>query len=276
MVECSGCGISDGVTTLFDVISSEGIVKVCKDCLSPGSVSLTKPSETQINNIHKKESLYNRLSKDVGLNPEEHKKNIFGTQQQEDLKKKEVNLRSLIERNLEENGPIKKTRRDDLIDNFHWVLMRARRMKKMSIFDLAKEIGEREAVVSMAEKGNIPEGGYDFILKLEKALSVRILKPEIAERIENQKTQLGFDKTSSNDVTIADLRDRSPGAEGEKVPYWKRFMFGKKKKAEAEDLPEEGDVADVEFDDTSLQIEGRKVDKKDLSQEDIDDLIFGR
>lgn len=277
MVECSSCGVSDTHNRLFDVISSEGIVKLCKDCLTPGSVPLKKPSEEQINNIHKTESLYNRLSNVAGLDPEEHKKNIFGSKQSEEIKKQEVNLRVLIERNLAEKKkeePVSK--RTDLIDNFHWVIMRARRHKKMTITELAREIGERESFVKLAESGNIPEGDYNVIMKLEKVLGINILTPEIAERIANQKMQLGFDNTSSKELTIADLRERNP-EKPKKVPYWKRLMFGSSAKKVEEPTEEELSNEDsVEFDDTSLEIEGKKVDKKDLSQGDIDDLIFGR
>ena len=39
---------------------------------------------------------------------------------------------------------LSKKPRADLVDNFHWIIMRARRMKKLTQAQFAKEIGESE------------------------------------------------------------------------------------------------------------------------------------
>jgi ribosome-binding protein aMBF1 (putative translation factor) len=173
--------------------------------------------------------------------------------------------------------------------------MRARRAKKVTAADLAKEIGEPEKAIKMAEQGVIPEGDYNLIMKLEAHLGIRILKPEVAEELERRKKQLGFDDFSSKNLTISDLqemkKDEFEVQEEKKEPYWRRFvskLIGKKKVEEEiveekVDFDEEKKVP-IEFDNTSLEISEdlpeqpieEEKDKKELSQEDIDDIIFGR
>jgi len=316
MAICSNCGVEEGKIKLFDVISSSGIVKLCSRCLSGDAVPLKTPTEKQINSINKRGSVYQRLSWEAGINPEEHKRSFFGSPGQEELKKQEVNLRMLIDKTNEAQGKvaISPQRRNDLIENFHWVIMRARRAKKMPIAQVAREIGESEAVVKKAEQGILPEGDYRIVNKLETLLEINILRPEIADRIRMHRTQLGFDNLTTKKITIADLRDMKKEAPVEKkIPYWRRFMFGAGKKAKEEEEKEveklishkteseddflddeDGatvdDFSEVEFDNTSVEIStginmgkvrtGRdspsSSDKEDLSEDEMDDLIFGR
>ena len=150
-----------------------------------------------------------------------------------------------------------------------------------------------------------PEG-YVFIRKLEETLGIRILKPEIAEELERQKRQLGFDNHSTKNLTIADLQEmkQEEGFVEKKKPYWRRFvqgLIGRKEEKDdvveisQEDLEKLRELEDpsveesmesegipVEFDDTSLEIErelpkeSKQGMKKDLSDKDINDIIFGR
>ena len=315
MTICSNCGVNQEVVKLFDVISPSGIVKLCSGCLSGDAVALKTPTENQIKSINKSESLYQRLSREAGIDPEEHKKSFFGSAQHKKIKKQEVNLRKLIDRNNESNGnPVSPQKRDDLVENFHWVIMRARRAKKFTVSHLAREIGETEKTIKLAERGVLPEGDYRVVTKLEAILSINLLRPEIAERIRMQRTQLGFDNVSTKGITIADLKEMKPKdmPKIKKIPYWRRFMFGGAKKIKEQEEQEvnelinskvddgflddgatASDFSEVEFDETSVEIStGIKADrdvarekadkrknskgKDGLSPEEIDDLIFGR
>lgn len=354
-MECSNCGVSSSATRLFDVISGEGIVKLCQECLSSDSIPL-KRSGGLSPGQEKKQTTYERLSTLAGIkDPEEHRKNIFGNPRQEEMKKQEVTLRELIDKKFDKfiKEDVRK-KRDDLVDNFHWVIMRARRHRKMSVSQLAREIGESERVVKLAEQGIIPEG-YDLIIKLETILGINLLRPGVTEVMGRQPKSIGFDKITSRTLTISDLkemRENDPGLDldvGEgfgmgvkkkKSAYWKTALskimtrrrdkeneiivkeIGKHKE---EDVPEEvefgkesvkesvkeaeleDDSRDfsekAEFDETSFEITttfpGREEvagaeeveeaselmkeqDKKpeksvtEMTQEEIDDLIFGR
>lgn len=340
-MECSNCGVSGDKMSLFDVISGEGIVKLCEDCLSNENVPLTRP-KNNLFGVERKQSNYERLSRLKGLNPEEHKKNVFGNQNKE-LEKQEVNLRDLVDKKFEKFVKEDVKKRDDLIDNFHWIIMRARRAKKWSISRFASEINEPERVLKMAEQGIMPDG-YDIVNKFETVLGINILKPEVKERLKNKKRQLGFDDISTKTITISDLKEMSPKdilkQTSRKTPYWRRFVSGLIRKRENKKEEDSGiffeevknlktkqiqDVSDVSLDDsgninedveaeefeqvenndaesaeseeTPVQIEDTSFemttsfsgdegddnnenvvskDKKELSQKEIDDLIFGR
>lgn len=296
-MECAKCGAPGEWAKLYDVITGEGIVKLCKRCISEENAPVIhKPTEAEIQSVDKRSSLYKRLSDAAGLNPEEHKRNIQEFNKKDLIKKEEVTLRDLVDKKFDKF--VKKTlkKREDLIDNFHWVIMRARRAKKKSISQLAKEIGELERVIKMAEQGVLPEGDYRIVEKLETALGIRILKPEIAEELERQKKQLGFDKHSAKNLTISDLQEmkKGEGVSGHKEPYWRRFISGligrkkvQEKVLEESEEPrtvdfEESHEVPIEFDDTSLEVEeelserSKEESNQDVSQRDIDDIIFGR
>jgi len=320
-MECSKCGAIGG--KLFDVISGEGIVKVCKRCLAEENVPIIrKPTQQQIDSINKDETLYNRLSQTAGLDAEEHKKNIFGSEQKKELIKQEATLRDLVDKRFDKFVKEKVEKRDDLIDNFHWIIMRARRNKKMTIPHLAQEIGETEKVIKLAEQGILPKGDYKIVRKLERILGINILKPEISERLEMQRKQLGFDETTTKELTISDLQEMKKDeiVREQKEPYWRRVMsklikkenpemnvefveingenvpkapgFEKEEEFKEDDTFEFEDMkkSEIEFDDTSLEMintvpeldieeskEEEKVEnQRELTQDEIDDILYGR
>ena len=311
-MECTRCGAPGEFVKLHDVISGEGIVKVCDKCLSgDSSPVIHRPTEAQIQGVLKSESLYKRLSSAAGLDPIEHKQNIQDFQKKDVIKKQEVTLRDLVDQKYDQIGKKArpKKKRHDLVDNFHWLIMRARRSKKLTISQLAERVKEPERVIKMAEQGILPEGDYNVVQKLEEVLGVRIMTQEVADELERRKTQLGFDEHSTKNLTISDLHEMRGGVPGmQKEPYWRRLvsrLAGKKEDVSKEEIdkvinqdeyglervepePEdslefEGSEKEVEFDDTSLEIsenleeeESEEKQDKDLSQEEIDDLIFGR
>ena len=304
-MECSKCGAIN--VRLFDVITGEGIIKLCQYCLSEEDAPvIKKPTSSQFQAVNKTPSIYERLSKSAGLDAKEHKKNIFGSSQQEQMKQQEATLRGLVDRKYD--GKIKEIprKREDLIENFHWIIMRARRNKKMTVTQFAKEIGESEAVVKMAEQGVLPDGDYNIVKKIEAVLSINILKREFAQKAEHKK-RLGFDDFSTKTLTISDLHEMKKDeieAKPEQEPYWKRLMNALTRKkapvqasAEEEKPVQQNEVDDeietgnlreipIEFNNTTLEITGSleeaeqedriKKAPEDLTDKDIDDLIFGK
>jgi ribosome-binding protein aMBF1 (putative translation factor) len=302
-MECSKCGAPAELAKLFDVISGEGIVKVCQRCLSyENSPIIRKPTEDQFASINKSEPIYQRLSSAAGLNADKHRANLEIIKKEDVVKKQEVTLRDLIDKKFDKFVKQEaKKKRTDLIDNFHWVIMRSRRFKQMSVLQLAKEVGETEKAIKMAEQGVLPEDNYNLAIKLEEILGIRILKPEISEQIARAKKQLGFDKFSAKTLTIADLQkmkeeSATPVVEEQKIPYWRRFLnklTNKKEKPESpivlmEEKNEEPNEMDfeetkeknIEFSDTSFEmseeVSEEEKKKTELTQKDIDDIIFGR
>jgi ribosome-binding protein aMBF1 (putative translation factor) len=197
-MECSNCGISGNKTRLLDVISSKGIIKVCENCFKDEEMPVfRKPTTFQLKESEKNQSIYYRLSKAAGIKTSEKK----------EPEKKEIGLKEIIDRNFEKTASKGEKPRSDLVDNFHWVLMRARRLKKLTIKDLAKELSESEVALKMAEQGSLPEDDYRLVNKLESFLGIKLVKDDIQERPEKLPSRvIKFDPESAKNLTIADLK----------------------------------------------------------------------
>ncbi len=261
-MECFKCSVSNTEIRLFDVISSEGIVKICEKCLKEEDLPvIRRPTTFQLKEAERKPSVYERLSKAAGIKPEE--KNI-SKEDRELIKKQETTLREIIDKNYKAKYQEKPKPRGDLVDNFHWVIMMARREKKITAKQLSEAISESEAAIKMAEQGILPEDEYKFVNKLEAYLRIKILKKDNDERIDEKVIRerpknINFDTETSRILTIADLK-----------------ML--KKEKESGIFKEHEKTYDEELE--SIEIEEDEENKEDIDKElsdnDIDDIIFGR
>jgi len=230
MAECYKCGVSDERERLFDAISNKGVVKICKNCAKENSLPIVQPVD--LNKPERVNSVYERLSRMAHLDPEKHKKMILDKERDESVKRRAiemkkrqgVTLKEVIDKNLEGK---KIQPRVDLVDNFHWVLMRARRAEKLTQKQLAENIGESESAIKRAEEGIFLNNSDVLIRKLENYLCVRIrkgespyylegsrfvkedmsedsFKKEIKERFEKETN---FDYSTTQNLTISDLKE---------------------------------------------------------------------
>lgn len=194
-MECSVCGISGEKTRLLDVISPKGIIKICEGCLEEDMPILRRPTTFQLKEAEKNQRIY----------PKESEKKSEET-------KAEITLKEITDRNYEKAITKEKRLSSELVDNFHWIIMRVRRMKKLTQEQLAKEISESTAVIKMAEKGILPEDDYRLVNKLESFLGIKIIKDEARDKLagiqEKQPVRvLRFDKEAMQNLTIADLKE---------------------------------------------------------------------
>ena len=218
-MECSICGISDKMRNVSDALSSKGIIQVCDRCAKEeGLISLKKPRIIEENS---RETMYERMARISGVVPKE--------QPERSLLSQEKSLREIVDKNYEKKMAAQPvlTQRPDLVDNFHWIIMRVRRVKGLTQGQLAERISEPEAAIKMAEQGVVPEG-YALIDKLERFLKVRLIKERnLALHVEKQQQYLNqqlhqqnhqpnqqpqqaktlhFDKNILDSLTIADLK----------------------------------------------------------------------
>lgn len=189
MEECFKCHVLETKALLFDAILPEGIVKICSKCSSKEDIPIIK--DTLFPKIEKQPTMHERLSKISGVNNVE--KTSFKLKEKNELRKL-VNANYIFKENLK--------LKEDLIHNFHWVVLRARRLRHLTQEQLAQEINEPEMVIRKIETGLAPEK-IDIIIKLEKYLNIRLTtKPEIQEPPEMKKE---FDIKNFEDLTIYDL-----------------------------------------------------------------------
>jgi ribosome-binding protein aMBF1 (putative translation factor) len=266
-MDCSICGISELKTRLFDGLSEEGIIKICKNCADEQDIFLLKrPTSQEIEDAEKK--IYSQKRKSFSL-----QKPQIGES------KENISLKEIINENFKKkNEGRERVARPDLMNNFHWIIMRARRQRKLSRSQLAKAIGEAEPAIELAEKGIVPEDENKLISKLQAFLGVRLIKPEydleLKKRIYN--SGLSFDPVSTRAITLSDLKKMQE----------KENFSDSSLKIEKGERCEEKEVESFEAGEKreSLVVKGSNCDKEelkldednyeDLSLEEIDKLLF--
>jgi len=270
MVECYRCGVSDERERLFDAISGKGVVKICKVCANEDSLPLVQPMD--LNKPEKTKTVYERLSAMAKLDPEKHRKILIEKERQEAMRahregierRQNTNLKNVIDTNFEKNKPKPRT---DLINNFHWIIMRARRSKKLTQKQLAENIGESESIVKSAEEGTILNNADTFVRKLESYLSVRLRKgegsssegprfvnmeksedPARREIREKFEKEANFDSKTAEVLTISDLQEIKKKKEADGSKGFFSFLRRDKKKNESKSEKNE-DLSDEEVED---------------------------
>lgn len=259
MAWCAKCGVSGDKEELFPAISDKGIVKVCKKCATregwpiikrpadlypkkvPVSVPISRDMPVKMGRDSK--TMFDRLTRISGV--------VMSEKKPEDprvMKQNQI-LREMANRNFE-SKIIKETGdSSDLIDNFNWAIMRARRAMHLSQQQLAEAIGESEAAIRRAEQGLLSGNGIPLIRKIENQLRIHLFKgssPSLSSQ------ELKFDGKNSMNFTISELRNI---------------------KKEERDF-----IKDSEFSGNmpSENTEDKKPEETDLSDEEVDDILFGK
>ena len=264
MEQCYKCGISEHLANLSNAITNEGIVKICNLCAEREGHPIITKTQVQKEKEEYKNNIQRRLSKTSYLNP-----------LAQDLKKTEqqdAHLKEIIKINFEQRKAEIPQKRDDLIENFHWIVMRARRLKHITQEKLAKELKVSEPVIAAAEKGLIEEEGYDLAHKLETFLSIRIIKPEVSIQIEKDRAKrIGFDPITTKELTINDLIDLKRKKEDEILKIEEENL----EKNEEEKNPNKKQEQ-VISDKNDHIIMGEPTKRNGISQEELDSIIFGK
>lgn len=169
-MECAICGISDSRRQLFRVVSPTGIILACEKCIGETGYPKVKNPEIKPGQEEKRDSVYETMVRLTGVKLKDTRVPRPVTE--------ESQIKQLINKKYEEkikSEPINMKPRPDLVDKFHWVIMRVRRVKGLTQKQLAERIGEPENAVKMAEQGVIPSG-YELIEKLERFLGVKLVR----------------------------------------------------------------------------------------------------
>lgn len=212
MEECSICGVSEGKTFLFDAISDKGIIKICKNCLEKENFPLIR--KTDVYEVPKRQKVYETLSKLSG------KKEL-----KEKLIEQEKNLKDIVDENFKKVISLKTESPKNLVRNFHWIIMRARKTSHITQKQLGEAISEPEIAIKMAEKGILPEFNSSFIEKLENYLKINLkkkLEPEPVEKksedisssiitnsyepVKSDVPGFGIDLHNTRNLRISDLK----------------------------------------------------------------------
>lgn len=267
MAECFRCGVSDEQERLFDAISGKGVVKICENCAKHENLPLVQPVE--LVKPEKSKTVYERLSNMAKLDPEKHRSMLLEKAKNDSMekqrsvysKKQDTTLKAVIDSNFQKKNLQPRT---DLVDNFHWILMRARRSKKLSQKQLAENIGEPESLIINAEAGIIPNNSDSLVRKLENYFVIKIKKtdspysgvdsenvskqvnlgdPAVRDRFEKEGK---FDKEVVENLTISDLQEIDSKDSSEEKRGLFSFFRRKRKKSQEEDTQESEEEAPTE------------------------------
>ncbi len=236
MDTCFHCGISEERSTLFDAVGPEGFVKVCERCSRNEPLPvIRKPTEEQLRAAERRKSVHERI---VGMStrapaPVTPSRN-------------EPSLRTILDKTYQERHGVSSSKaREDLVHNFHWVLMRARRAQKLSFKQLAEQIKEPESVLIAAEQGTLPDPGYELILKLESALHVSLIRPDVRATIPSEVLN------PPKFIPTSNVLETPSSAEAKQEAFFKRKglfarLFGKKENSEKTKVTEEVEEIDLD------------------------------
>lgn len=248
MVWCSKCGVSGDKEPLYEAISDKGIVKVCKKCVihedwpiikKPADLTPKRPApqlaisrDGPVKMGVQSKAMFDRLTRLSGVIMSEKKEESKETIRQNSV------LREMANRNFESKIIKEKADTSELIPNFNWAIMRARRATRLSQGQLAEAIGESEAAIRRAEQGVLPGGGIGLVRKIESYLKIHLFKTNSPSQ--TIPKELEFDPVTSRNLRISDLK-------------------GMKKDENA-----------------SVENPENKIEEKELSDEDVDNILFGR
>jgi len=300
-MECSICGVSKDRQRLFDAISPKGITRVCENCAYKANLTIIKkPTTFQLKEAEKRKTVYERLSSAAGVDPE---KADFSNPIKGIIKKpEEITLKDLVDKNFNKGLAKESKPRPDLFENFHWIVMRARRSKKLTQEQLAKELQESEAAIKMVEKGVLPENDNLLISKLESFLGIKISKKRIEKDELKYESKFGQKLELEPVKSIVELQIKEEelfepvdvfGEEEEELKKIAERAERFKKTKEITEIEEDPEDA-IDFSSVStrsLSIEDLKAMKKakeenpfkedlikknDLSEEEMNNIIFGK
>lgn len=273
-MDCFICGAKeeDGIK-MNKVISETKIVNVCDNCISHTSLPRIKSvDENEIVKVNRQSNWREKVNKQIEEKPSFKVSNSYG-----------VTLRDVVERKMNPLLSEKMKPKPDLIKNFNWEVLKERRKRKLTQMKLGSLVGESEFAIRMLERGVVPTNYHLLIKKLEEVLNTTLFTEEY-KKMHSEPT-----------LTIQDLKEINSEQEIPEEPYWKKVMnkilFKRSKKEKigdrsveieeektiVEDLEmtaEEKELDLTESNNTGKDKE-KNIDKKNLTPEEINALIFG-
>src|SRR4030042_1002023 len=164
MERCVRCNVKGDEVRLFDAIYEGRMGNLCERCSIIENIPIIKkPGTSQLRESEKDLKVYNRMKELAGI---------------KDFKKEDTFFREDRLRELNEHPNLELPQKDDLnlIDHFHWEIMKNRRRKGLSQKKFAEILGESEIVIQMLEKAQLPEKAGQIIKKIEQFLQIRLTR----------------------------------------------------------------------------------------------------
>jgi len=175
MVEkCIRCEIDGRDVKLFDAIYDGRMSSICERCSIIENVPvIKKPDPSQLKESEQSVGVNQRMKRLAGVVEEKKDETFF-------MKDKLDELNEHPELEIPEKEKL------NLIEHFHWHIMKQRRHKRLTQEQLAEALGESVVVIQMIEKGKLPEGAESLIRKIEQFFQIRLKKVTEMEKLIKQ------------------------------------------------------------------------------------------
>jgi ribosome-binding protein aMBF1 (putative translation factor) len=179
MVEkCARCGVNQNEIKVYDAIYEGMMSCLCERCSIIENIPIIKkPNTAQLKESEESIKVHNRMKTISGIRDSNQPPETFF---------KEDRLTEL-EQNPERELPEEKQL--NLIEHFHWMVMKNRRRKGLSQEQLATALGESEIAIQMIENNKLPENAETLIRKLEQFFQIKIRKLTEMEKYLEHKNQ---------------------------------------------------------------------------------------
>lgn len=165
MVErCVRCDVDENEVRLYDAVYEGRMSSICERCSIIENIPIIKkPSAGQLKESEKGVGVLPRMKRLAGIRDEKPVEVYFREDKLNELESKP-------ELELPEQEKL------NLIEHFHWEIMKNRRRKGLSPEKLAEFLGESGVVIQMIEKGKLPENAESLIRKLEQFFQIKLRK----------------------------------------------------------------------------------------------------
>jgi len=261
MKECYLCGVSEEMATLYEGIhKSSGFVTVCRKCYFKDKIPLVDKKEINLEEINKRESVRERLSRLAHLDTGKKEKvsdSKVGSHFEDSY------LKSLVEKNFKKEVSQGVESPTNLVYKFNWVIMRKRRSLKITKKELAEKIREPVVAIESLENGILPLNYEILVKKIEGVLGIKILK----DRKLDSRDVVIESKVPSG-ILVSDLRE----IKEEDGEYLDANNLSLDEINKVYGIPNNSVSEKREF----IKEEGKKEPKDELSGGEIDKLIWGK
>lgn len=232
MEKCVRCGASEEKKPLLNAISRDGLVKICKECNYAENLLIVKktepkptPEELAAQQKQAQNAPAPRKIPTVSLLDSQKKIEALRKERAERLEKESAYLTELRKKNVKEeikNNPVETS---NMLENFHWTVMRERRARHMSIKQLAEAISEPEPMLKLLEEGALPRERERIVQKLENYFRIKLTKqPELFQT--EPKLNLngtGSTSTAESGVQQVEITEKISKFDGIKNKFAKLF-----------------------------------------------------
>jgi len=193
---CFSCKRSSQEVKILDAVKEARPVKICESCAKVEDVIvIRKPTSRQLNDPNKPMSVYNRLRRLSGIDEDKSKDVKYGSSSSSTSStntNRPLNVFSLSSSVKSSGGELSeysiKKRKEimeklskpvNLVEHANWIVQQERRSRRLTLKQLAQELGESETVLRMFEEGKIPDDGRRIAEKLEQFFHVRLVKDDV-------------------------------------------------------------------------------------------------